>query len=106
MLASCQAFFYSLFMNERQRKTLEESVRDPNGDYTHICGAVLLGKTVFLSVHDSPFALSGNGEVVTEVVPYCPNCDNEPRTYGTTRTNPSDVSDVEILKRIRDNQRP
>lgn len=67
-----------------QFKVLGESVKDPEtGDYIHKCGAFVMGKTVYLSVRNPLMPMAGSGEVVTQVVPYCPTCETPPPQYGT-----------------------
>ena len=46
------------------------------------CDGNVMGANVHHSVHDGPFPLSGSGEVKSETVPYCPNCEEKPNPYG------------------------
>lgn len=79
---------------------IAESTRQGK-DWVHKCGATLLSKQVSHSIHDGP-GLSGHGEVSIEVVPYCPACQSEPSSFGAPlRQNPVDVSEAEILRRMR-----
>ncbi|USN97665.1 MAG: hypothetical protein H6799_01025 [Candidatus Nomurabacteria bacterium] len=50
--------------------------------WTHKCGTQLIGQTAHLTVRDGLFPLSGSGEVESITVPYCPNCEDVPRTHG------------------------
>lgn len=66
------------------------------------CGTALLAAPVKHSIHDGPGSLSGSGDVVTETVPYCPNCESKPSENGAPlRENPVDVSEANILRRMR-----
>jgi hypothetical protein len=46
------------------------------------CKGEIEGVTVHYPVHDGPFPLSGSGQVITEMVPYCPKCEKEPNSSG------------------------
>lgn len=85
---------------------IEESARTRDGkEWVHKpCGTILLGKTVHLSVRDGLFPLSGTGEVVRETVPYCPTCETEPSSHGTTNSVDVDANEREILRRMRENR--
>ncbi len=61
----------------------ESTLDDTTKGWKHKCGAILMGKTVFLTVRDGVSSLSGSGEVQREVVPYCPTCEPNIRTYGS-----------------------
>lgn len=50
------------------------------------CGATIMAVHVAHPVHDGPFPGSGSGEVVTEEVGYCPNCEKKPSPYGAPIT--------------------
>jgi hypothetical protein len=50
------------------------------------CGGEISGTSVNHPVHDGPFPLSGSGHVKTEVVPYCPSCEDIPDSSGTIIT--------------------
>lgn len=65
-------------------KVLTESqkAQDDRG-WVHNCGEDVMGAEVLLSVLDGLFPLSGRGETVREVVPYCPKCELEPEGHGT-----------------------
>ena len=63
---------------------LTESRRAADDEgWVHNCGMDVTGITVFLSVRDGLFPLSGTGETVNEVVPYCPKCEHKPEGHGT-----------------------
>jgi hypothetical protein len=79
-----------------------ESTRDGK-DWSHSCGTTLLGATVSHSIHDGPSPLSGGGQVHREIVLYCPKCQAKPSANGAPiREDPTDVSEREILRRMRD----
>ncbi len=61
---------------------LSESTGKEGVGFKHKCGAEIQGKQVSHSIHDGPFPLSGSGQVRTETVPFCPNCELEPNQYG------------------------
>jgi len=65
---------------------IEESKKVSNG-YIHSCGTYLMGKTVYLTVRDGLFPFSGGGDVRTVTVPYCPNCEEEPKGDGYITPN-------------------
>lgn len=66
----------------RKWLVLTESERQADNHWVHRCGAVVQGQRVYHSVHDGPFPLSGSGQVVTEEVPYCPQCEAVPMWQG------------------------
>ncbi|MBI4215758.1 MAG: hypothetical protein HY602_03475 [Parcubacteria group bacterium] len=77
-------------------KVLTESQRaDDKEGWIHNCGTDIMGVAVFLSVRDGLFPLSGTGETVNEVVPYCPKCEYAPEGHGTI--NLKGVIDVQAL---------
>ncbi|HSX14551.1 MAG TPA: hypothetical protein VLE72_01395 [Candidatus Saccharimonadales bacterium] len=83
---------------------LDESTLTDDG-WVHKCGTTLLSVTVTHSIHDGPGPLSGGGQVHSEMVPYCPNCQKPPSTIGAPlKEDPRDVSEREILRRMRDNR--
>jgi len=43
------------------------------------CGAAAQGKRVAHPIWDGPFPCSGSGRCHYETVPYCPNCERDPR---------------------------
>lgn len=62
-----------------------ESTKQPSGGWVHKeCGTEIMGKEVYLSQRDGVSPFSGSGEARSEVVPYCPECEREPRggTFG------------------------
>lgn len=85
-------------------KVLSESVRDPEDDsYIHKCGAVVMGRTVYLSVRNPLMPLAGSGEVIREVVPYCPDCGPVPSEHGTIlETETPATKEEEQLRKMRD----
>ncbi len=55
----------------------------PDGTYTcNACGSDILAIEVKRSVWDFPEACAGSGEVRTEMVPYCPKCEEKPNWRG------------------------
>jgi len=55
---------------------LTESKQDnETGEWHHKCGAVVQGKRVIHPVWDGPVPCSGGGEVRSQVVPFCPECE-------------------------------
>lgn len=62
---------------------LTESTTDQTGDYIHGCGVYIEGMEVLASVHNGPIALSGDGRVERVIVPFCPQCENEPKPFGS-----------------------
>lgn len=66
----------------RRWLVLTESKGEEGVGFTHSCGTPVLGKQVYLSVHNGPFPLSGLGRVRVETVPYCPFCEDEPQGSG------------------------
>jgi len=63
---------------------LDESGYTEGKGWKHKCGAELMGKTAYLTIRDGLFPLSGNGDVETVEIPYCPNCEEPPKSHGTT----------------------
>jgi len=63
---------------------LDESKKVSEG-YVHSCGQDIEAVTLYLTVRDGYFNLSGSGETVPETVPYCPKCEDEPKSgYATS----------------------
>jgi hypothetical protein len=58
---------------------LDESKKVKDG-YVHSCGTDIMGKELYLTVRDGVFGLSGSGETRPETVPYCPKCEDEPKS--------------------------
>jgi hypothetical protein len=87
----------------KKYEVISESVQDPeNGSFVHKCGAILLGKTVYLSVRNPLMPLAGSGEVLQQVVPYCPDCGPVPPSYGTIlETETPGAQEEERLRRLR-----
>lgn len=46
------------------------------------CGATIMAVRVAHPIWDGPFLCSGSGEVESEEVGYCPNCDKKPGFQG------------------------
>lgn len=61
---------------------LTESTQLSDGSWKHSCGELLRAATCYHPVHDGPGMLSGGGEVRTEKVPYCRNCEQRPNESG------------------------
>jgi hypothetical protein len=70
-------------MSDGQRVLEESTWNDEEQQWTHRCGAIVLGAKVYHSIYDSPLPLTGSGQVHVEMVPYCPACDTPPRQAGT-----------------------
>ena len=47
------------------------------------CGSEIVGASVSHSLHDPNFTCAGGGSVITEFVPYCPNCEKKPNPNGS-----------------------
>lgn len=62
---------------------LSESTGKEGKGFVHQCGKVIMEATVYHPIWDGPFKCSGGGEVQTESVPYCPDCETKPNTRGT-----------------------
>lgn len=43
------------------------------------CEAQIKSITIHHPIHDGPFPLSGREKVEKEYIPYCPNCEEEPK---------------------------
>jgi hypothetical protein len=88
-------------MAKERYAVLDESV-EVNGEWLHRCGTVLASQVVSHPIHDGPFPLSGSGQVYRETVPYCPKCHAKPAPHGAPiRRDPDDISEREILRRMR-----
>ncbi len=61
---------------------LSESTGKERVGFKHKCGTAIQGKLVTHPIHDGPFALSGSGQVRSETVPFCPDCEMEPNSRG------------------------
>jgi hypothetical protein len=62
------------------------------------CGTPLRSKTVYLSIHDSPFPDSpcaGSGRVDRWKIPFCPACEPEPELYGCLHV-PVDMAAITV----------
>ena len=69
----------------RMPGNLDNYIKDGNGARCRTCDAEILAATVTHSIHLPGGALGGMagfGEVQTERVPYCPNCEEKPSPYG------------------------
>ena len=70
-------------------------------DWVHSCGTTLLAAEVSHSIHDSLIPLAGSGRVHTEIVPFCPKCQEKPSPYGAPiKSDPVDTSEAAILRRM------
>jgi len=61
---------------------LSESTGKAGVGFKHKCGTEIVGARVTHPVWDGPFACSGSGNVHTEMVPFCPECETEPNPSG------------------------
>lgn len=61
---------------------LTESEQQPDGSWKHSCGESLRAVTRHHPVWDGPGLCCGSGEVRTEQVPYCRNCEERPTEQG------------------------
>jgi len=61
---------------------LAESKGKEGVGYKHKCGAEIKGASVTHPIWDGPFPCSGSGQVHTETVPFCPECETEPNYHG------------------------
>jgi hypothetical protein len=64
------------------------------------CNGVKLNKTVYDSIHDGPFPLSGSGKTLRRDVEYCPDCDPEPRG-GFLKEDPRDAEDIALIMKFK-----
>ena len=67
------------------------------------CSGIKLTETVFDSIHDGPFPLSGSGRTRRRDVQYCPKCEPKPQG-GFLDKDPADEKEEEMLRRMRENQ--
>jgi hypothetical protein len=84
-------------------KVLSESTQDPeDGSYVHKCGATVLAKTVYLSVRNPQMPLAGSGDVIRQVVPFCPDCGPMPPDHGTIlETETPAAREEEMLRNMK-----
>ena len=47
------------------------------------CNSEIMAAEVIHPVWDGPFALSGSGKTAKEMVPYCPKCEEKPKSGGS-----------------------
>lgn len=65
----------------------ESTYDEARKEWTHNnCGTILQAARVHHPIHDGLFPLSGNGEVRTVTVPYCPSCQQVPSPNGAPIT--------------------
>lgn len=50
--------------------------------FKHHCGAEIMTARRAHPIWDGPFPMSGRGRCHYEMVPYCPNCEEEPDFHG------------------------
>ena len=55
---------------------------DPKGCLCVMCNTEIQAVGVLRSVHDGPAPLSGSGQVVEVITPYCPMCEEKPNHNG------------------------
>ena len=80
---------------EQFNQTLQE---DPDGLRHVPCGTMIRTKTVYVSVHNSPFPDSpcaGSGQCVVVEIPYCPVCESEPDERGCLHSLPQPLLSTE-----------
>jgi hypothetical protein len=70
----CRAVYQKRSGSDRRYKTTDRG----ENLYCTTCQAEISGAEVAHPIHDGPFALSGSGKVKTEIVPYCPTCEQKP----------------------------
>lgn len=63
----------------------QKPIRNSSYSCLH-CGSGLNMVEVLHSVHDGLFNLSGSGKVQKECIPYCPNCEAQPKEQGSIIT--------------------
>lgn len=56
----------------------ESKEKEDKSGWVHECGTEIEASKTIYSIHDGPFALSGSGKTHTEIVPYCPKCEQKP----------------------------
>ena len=64
------------------------------------CTGVKLTKTVYDSIHDGSFPLSGSGKTQSRIVQYCPDYDPEPRG-GFLKEDPRDAEDLVLIRKFK-----
>jgi hypothetical protein len=47
------------------------------------CGSQILAVIRYYPIWDGPFPCSGSGEVGSENIPFCPQCEEKPDSRGT-----------------------
>ncbi len=67
------------------------------------CGGVRLVETVYDSIHDGPFPLSGSGKTIARDVEYCPKCDPKPRG-GILKQDPSEAKERKFLRKLSEDE--
>ena len=63
------------------------------------CGDVKISETVYDSIHDGPFPLSGSGKTIRRDVQYCPTCEKKP-VGGFLKEDPADAREREFLRKM------
>jgi hypothetical protein len=60
---------------------LTESTRLEDGTWVHKCGTAIEQRILHQTEYDGIFLLSGSGKVRTMHIPFCPNCEAEPKVH-------------------------
>ena len=65
-------------------RNIKDDIPQEDGSYKcKVCGSDILGKEVNHPIWDGPFPCSGSGKCSRSIEPYCPKCDQEPRSSGS-----------------------
>ena len=62
---------------------LAESKGEEGIGWTHSCGEDIMAARITPPIWDGPFPCSGSGRVRSEIIPYCPKCEEKPDSSGT-----------------------
>ncbi|HDZ54553.1 MAG TPA: hypothetical protein ENI19_02240 [Candidatus Nealsonbacteria bacterium] len=66
----------------RDKNQLERYISQPDGSYKCRCGKIILAVHVIYPILDELLPIIGIDNHLCEEVPYCPNCEERPKSYG------------------------
>jgi len=73
------------YMRPQGRNIIYRVVKENNGTQEYVCNncnSEIKGAEVRYPVWDGLFSCSGSGRVKTEIIPYCPKCEQKPNSQG------------------------
>ena len=70
----------TVYLRDRERQIVYRKI---DGGYQCVgCDEIVMGEKIAHPIWDGPFSMSGSGRVYSEIVPYCPKCEEKPSYHG------------------------